>query len=167
MKVLKEVKMRFDCVAYFTVVSFFLSTFIDMIYSLVILLGNNDYKNYLLIPERIGQSAIVAIFFTVMYEMRIVKIKLECDEFYSFKKRLARQRCYWFLIYILIATSLVLNIFNDAGTTDVIDVQPGSTEFTTRLIAIALSFIMDPFLVIELYRYFCFFFQKKKESLTR
>ena len=67
----------------------------------------------------------------------------------------------------MIVASLVLNIFNDLQTIDIINIQPGTTEFTTRLIAIALSFIMDPFLVIELYRYFCFFFQKKKESLTR
>lgn len=159
--------MRFDCVAYFTVVSFFLSTLIDMVYSVVILLGNKDYKGYLLVPERIGQSAIIAIFFTVMYEMRIVKIKLECDEFYTYRRRLARQRCYWFGIYMFIAANLVLNIFNDSQELNILDLEPGTMQFNTSLVAIGLSLVMDPFLVIELYRYFCFFFQKKKESLTR
>lgn len=71
------------------------------------------------------------------------------------------------MIYLLIFANLVLTIKNESQTIDEINVEIWSADFNRRLIACALSFIMDPFLVIELYRYFCFFFQKKKESLTK
>jgi hypothetical protein len=109
--VLRQRKLRagLDGQAYFTMLAFFASTGVNLVYSVAdMLITDNELLFLVEIPLKVGDFVIIAVFYKFVYEMRAVRLKLECEEYQEYRDRLRRQRIIWSLIYATLIINLAL-----------------------------------------------------------
>ena len=121
--VLLSVKFRLDCQAYFTMMAFFGSIGVNLVYSIVSVTKMHDYLQMIKIPSTISDFVIVAVFYQFIYQLRIVRLRLECNSFPEFKRKLNWQRIIWFLIYGILSVNLILDIAEQTHSQDVWSLQ--------------------------------------------
>ena len=79
--VMIQVRCRLDGQAYFTILAFLASTGVNLACS-IYEIANGNNRNYLTIVSlMVAESVVIAVFYKVLYEMRVVRLKLECQEY--------------------------------------------------------------------------------------
>lgn len=87
--------------------------------SIIVLLGYSLYDFFTIkkddpkgihIPMKTSDFVIIAVFYYFIYELRLVKLKLQCVDFNHFCKELKRTKIYLLIIYIIISLTLALEI---------------------------------------------------------
>lgn len=162
----KKSRAGLDGQAYFTMLAFLASTGVNLVYSLAdLLVRDNDLLQLVEVPLKVGDFVIIAVFYKFVYEMRVVRLKLECEEYQDYQKRLRRQRIVWSLIYATLILNLVLEFL--------FSLMQRRRELKFSVVGVVglasqvLQLVTDQALIVLLYVYFCYFFQMKKQSLTR
>lgn len=95
--------------------------------------------------------------------MRVVRIKLESDNYDSYKAKLKKQRTFWTLIYLALITTLVFEIF--ASLFNSLDIW--SFPFLLKFSAEIMGLLTDVAIIVILWTHFSYFFQRKKQALTK
>lgn len=107
-------RCKFDGQAYFTIFAFFASTAVNLVYSLVEMTSDDTLISTIKIPQTVSDFVVVAVFYKVIYEMRVVRIKLECQEYKDYRRNLKVMRCVWTAFYLTLATVMATQIINEA-----------------------------------------------------
>lgn len=117
-------------------------------------------------PSKVADFVIMVVFYKFIYEMRVVKLKLKCDEYKDYKRQLKCQRCIWTGFYVILSLRLAFELVASFFSS-----EDRSTRWRLAYILTISSniigILMNQVLIVLLYFYFCFFFQKKKEALTK
>ena len=111
---------------------------------------------------------IISVFYSFIYEMRLVWLKMTSDDLKTYTLRKQRQKKMWFAIYLTIGTTLGLEILMKTWNSDKNEIyQPWSFWFILNLLSHILSNLTDLPIIVMLWLYFGYFFQRKKEAYTK
>jgi hypothetical protein len=62
------------------------------------------------LPQKVEDFVIITVFYSFIYEMRLVWLKMSSDDLKIYTERKQRQRKMWVIIYLIIGTTLGLEI---------------------------------------------------------
>jgi len=111
---------------------------------------------------------IISVFYSFIYEMRLVWLKMTSDDLKTYTLRKQRQKKMWFAIYLTIGTTLGLEILMNTWNSDKNEIyHPWSLWFILNLLSHILSNLTDLPIIVMLWLYFGYFFQRKKEAYTK
>jgi len=111
---------------------------------------------------------IITVFYSFIYEMRLVWLKMTSDDLKIYTERKQRQRKMWVIIYLIIGTTLGLEILMKTWAGDKNEIyQPWKLGFVLHLLSHTLSCLTDIPIIVMLWMYFGYFFQRKKEAYTK
>jgi hypothetical protein len=162
-----KIKFRFDRKVYFTMVAYLISMGLNVAFSVYFLLDTSDdsqkSNSLKLLPTKISEFVIVTVFYNFMYEMRVVRIKLESDNYDAYKAKLNKQRMFWTLTYLALITILVIEIFASFFDT----IEKWSIPFILKFSAEIIWLLTNLAIIVILSTHFYYFFQRKKQALTR
>ena len=100
--------------------------------------------------------------------MRLVWLKMTSDDLKTYTLRKQRQKKMWFAIYLTIGTTLGLEILMNTWNSDKNEIyHPWSLWFILNLLSHILSNLTDLPIIVMLWLYFGYFFQRKKEAYTK
>jgi uncharacterized membrane protein len=114
------------------------------------------------VPSAISDFVIISVFYKFAYEVRHVRLKLESSSYESYVRSLSWQRCVFVSIFFLISVNLFLSIVQLLRQSD-----DKNFAHYIKLTTTCITFVTDQVLLVMLYVYFCYFFQRKKQALTR
>lgn len=160
--ILYKVRFRLDCQAYFTMISFFLSIFINLVVAIVNCFDWESYLSLMEVPKAISDFVIISVFYKFAYEIRHVRLKLESSTYEGYRRSLSWQRCVFVSIFLLISVNLFLTVGELLRKN-----SDKNLAHYLQLTAKCITFVTDQVLLVMLYVYFCYFFQRKKQALTR
>jgi hypothetical protein len=118
------------------------------------------------VPTAAAEFVIMAVFYYVIYELRLVQLKLECGSIMDFERKHRRTRCGFLLVVCVLSCNLLLESLAYALRTDNFDVL-WTVEFNIKLSSIIVSCVTDITLMGLLWVYLIYFFKKKKQMLRR
>ena len=88
--VTKRVKYKFTFKVYLNISGFIISMAINLIYGILTLVSQENLISYIHIPQTVEEFVLICTFYSLLYEMRTVYLKIICDDHnkYREKKRL-------------------------------------------------------------------------------
>ena len=161
---------RFDGKVYLTIFGFLLGMGLNvgLCFAQVILGMELDTWKIVHFPQKVEDFVIVTIFYSFIYEMRVVWLKMTSDDLKTYNLRKQRQRKMWTAIYLTIGITLGLEILMMTWIGDKNEIyQPWKLGFIINLLSRILSNLTDLPIIVMLWMYFGYFFQRKKEAYTK
>jgi hypothetical protein len=70
------------------------------------------------LPQKVEDFVIISVFYSFIYEMRLVWLKMTSDDLKTYTMRKHRQKKMWFAIYLTIGTTLGLEILMKTWISD-------------------------------------------------
>ena len=70
------------------------------------------------LPQKVEDFVIISVFYSFIYEMRLVWLKMTSDDLKTYTMRKVRQKKMWFAIYLTIGTTLGLEILMKTWISD-------------------------------------------------
>jgi hypothetical protein len=88
--VTKRVKYKFTFKVYLNISGFIISMTINLIYGILTLVYQENLISYIHIPQTVEEFVLICTFYSLLYELRTVYLKIICDDHnkYREKKRL-------------------------------------------------------------------------------
>lgn len=105
--VLYKVGWSLDKSAYLTILVFFVAELCSLILYIVNAFGDESTGG---MPDLLAQSALYAVLLFYAYQMKVVKLKITCEDHTQFYKQLKRVQWVWGFFYFLLGLSLSLEI---------------------------------------------------------
>lgn len=104
---------RFDGKVYLSIFGFLIGMGLNLglCFSLLILDIPIESWKVVQLPQKVEDFVIITVFYSFIYEMRAVWLKMTCDDFTTYTKRKARQKLIWSTVYVTLAVTLALEIF--------------------------------------------------------
>jgi len=87
--ILYKVRLKLDCQAYFTTISFFLSIGINLVVAIVNCFNWEDYLELMEVPSAISEFVILSVFYKFAYEVRHVRLKLQSQTYEGYRRSLS------------------------------------------------------------------------------
>lgn len=79
--VTRKVKYQFTFKYYVNVIAFTVSMAINVVFGFITFFEQKNLIRYIQIPQKIEDFVIIYTFYSLLYEMRIVYLKLSCDNY--------------------------------------------------------------------------------------
>ena len=70
------------------------------------------------LPQKVEDFVIISVFYSFIYEMRLVWLKMTSDDLKTYTMRKYRQKKMWLAIYLTIGTTLGLEILMKTWISD-------------------------------------------------
>lgn len=118
------------------------------------------------IPSMTASATIIMVFYYIIYELRIVQLKLECQSLQQFVTKLSQAKIFLWVSCVLQVVSLGLKVWADQFSEAEKDALY-SGPWRVFAAATFISLVMDELQVALLWFYFVYFFRKKKLFLAR
>ncbi len=83
----KTVKYKFSFKVFLNIFAFVISMGINLLYGIFSLIYHENLIQYIHIPQTIEEFVLTYTFYSLLYEMRIVYLKIICDDHKKYRKR--------------------------------------------------------------------------------
>lgn len=114
------------------------------------------------IADIILQQVLYGMLFYYAYQMKVVQIKLESEDYYINQKQLSRAKNHWIFYYSLLIITLAMDIFEK------LNLRLNANDIKMRVLTVSSTFLSLSLFVILAYlqwSLFMYFIEKKKQRL--
>lgn len=85
--VTKRVKYKFTFKVYLNISGFIISMAINLIYGILTLVYQENLISYIHIPQTVEEFVLIYTFYSLLYEMRTVYLKIICDDHNKYREK--------------------------------------------------------------------------------
>lgn len=98
-----------DSLMVLTILAFLFTTGFSLAYSICNFFFDDIAMH---VPYKVAKFVMIITFYKFIYELRVVKLKIQSDSYSEYKRRLKYQKIIWKLIYIAMIVALVLELIS-------------------------------------------------------
>ena len=85
--VTKRVKYKFTFKVYLNISGFIISMTINLIYGILTLVYQENLISYIHIPQTVEEFVLICTFYSLLYELRTVYLKIICDDHNKYREK--------------------------------------------------------------------------------
>jgi hypothetical protein len=85
--VTKRVKYKFTFKVYLNISGFIISMAINLIYGILTLVYQENLISYIHIPQTVEEFVLICTFYSLLYELRTVYLKIICDDHNKYREK--------------------------------------------------------------------------------